>query len=294
MGSPKKRFNPIWGAAIAVLACTKNRNAILGWSVGTFLFVLGAIVYAYFGASLATSATASIGFGIALSFGRKWYRIIMCRVEQHTEHLKAVTVLSGMMDGPPVYWSPHAVAPETLCLILHLLHCLRARRILELGSGISTLFIAKLLKDSGSGTIHSFDHDKRWADVTAAGLQERGLGHVAHVTVAPLEKIDVRGEIFTWYCLPNFEPGETVDFIIVDGPPAWQGDDLARLPALYQLRGAMNANTVVVLDDANRGWETEVARRWRRDFPDLRFQKIDVGRGLLVVSESTMVFDLLP
>ena len=51
---------------------------------------------------------------------------------------------------------------------------------------------------------------------------------------------------------------------------------------------------VLVLDDAGRGGESEIARQWQRDFPDLHFRMVGVGRGLFVASVQKSTLDLLP
>jgi hypothetical protein len=109
-----------------------------------------------------------------------------------------------------------------------------------------------------------------------------------------LQKLQVNGRDQSWYSLPSF-PLETVyDLILVDGPPSSSTDPLARLPALHQLHQLIGERTVPILDDANREWETEVARRWQQDFPELKFKKLSTGRGLLVVAKYPDIFDLLP
>ena len=82
--------------------------------------------------------------------------------------------------------------------------------------------------------------------------------------------------------------------IVVDGPPSWQGDAMARLPALYQLRAHLSDRGVLVLDDAGRPGEQSVAAPWRRDFPELHFRMVRTGRGLFVASVQSSTLDLLP
>ena len=47
--------------------------------------------------------------------------------------------IAATSAGIPVYWSGHAITPETLKLIQHLIDSMGVRSVLELGSGISTL-----------------------------------------------------------------------------------------------------------------------------------------------------------
>jgi hypothetical protein len=49
-----------------------------------------------------------------------------------------------------------------------------------------------------------------------------------------------------------------------------------------------------VLDDAARQGERDIGDQWRRDFPDLHFKLVSVGRGLLVAAVQREALDLLP
>ena len=197
------------------------------------LFALGTATYGFFEIGFAISALISAGFGIVVWLGRKWRYEILSKIDHQTEHLRAVSVLTRTLEGPPVFWSPHAIAPETLYLILHLLEEVSACRVLELGSGISTLYVANFFRLRGYGTIQSFDHDERWAKIATANLEARALGDHAKITEVALRNISFLNRTTVWYDLPKFDADEAFDFVIIDGPPSWHGDGLARLPALY-------------------------------------------------------------
>lgn len=277
------------------MEASQFRSLLLAISVGFSIGALAFLSKALIGDTAAISLSLALGFACTLYFGRKWHHETLRNLHRQTEKLKAITSLSGMMKDQPIYWSEHAFAPETLSLIMHLLQCLEPKRILELGSGISTLFVSAYLKNRPGTSLRSFDDNQRWADITQSRLQERNLaGNHVQVRAGPLVAIEVQGQKHQWYPIDPLPAGETYDFIIVDGPPSWHGDGLARLPTLYQLSPSMTEKSVLVLDDAHREWESEVAKRWQRDFPHLHFRKVDIGRGLLVVSASKSVFDLLP
>jgi predicted O-methyltransferase YrrM len=255
--------------------------------VGAFIIVICDRTWSV----LITSACLA---ALATAFSRKWHREILVRIEAQTEHLQAVSALSAALDGAPVYWSRYAFAPESLCLILYIVQSLRIRTVLELGSGISTLAIAKQLKARGLGRIDSFDHNQRWCEISLQTLADHGLETASQVGTAPLTTVQVAGEAFQWYQLPKFVDGASYDLILVDGPPSSSTNPLARLPALYELHHLMSEKSVLIMDDADREWETAVGNRWQQDFPDMHFRKVRIGRGLLVGSTSKDVFELLP
>jgi predicted O-methyltransferase YrrM len=159
---------------------------------------------------------------------------------------------------------------------------------------LSTLLIAHSFRRSGNGKVLSFDDDARWAEQTQTSLARENLEAFAEVRVAALKDVTTGGRTAPWYDLSGLDPEARFDLVIVDGPPAWKGDSLARLPALYILRRHLSEHGVLVLDDAERPGEREIARQWQRDFPDLHFRMVAVGRGLFVASVEKSTLDLFP
>jgi predicted O-methyltransferase YrrM len=251
--------------------------AILGAPVGLYLVV-----------------AVGCGTGIAVAFGRRWHRQAVARTESQTTHLRSAIGIAATAGGMPTYWTEHSITPETLTQIQQLIAALGVRRVLELGSGLSTLLLAHAFRRAGEGAVLSLDDDARWAAQTTATLKREGLSGFAEVHVAPLRDVTAGGRTAPWYDLSGVGAGARFDLVIVDGPPAWKGDRVARLPALYELRKHLGENGVLVLDDAGRGGEAEIARQWQRDFPDLHFRMVGVGRGLFVASVQKSTLDLLP
>lgn len=259
------------------------------------IMVPGAILAAC-GAPPVAAVIVTIGGATAaiLTLNRRWYRQIIARLDSQTTHLRSTIGHAATAGGLPVFWSEHAITPETLAVVQHLSESLQLRRVLELGSGVSTLLLANGFRRAGEGHVLSLDDDARWAEQSAATIRREQLDGFAEVRVAPLVAVNAGGRQSQWYDISSLDADARFDLIIVDGPPAWRGDALARLPALYQLRRHLSDNGVLVLDDAGRGGETEVAQRWQKDFPDLHYRMVGVGRGLFVASVRQSSLDLLP
>lgn len=234
------------------------------------------------------------GVGVVVAFGRRWYRQITARMESQTVHLRSTIGIAATAGEMPTYWTEHSITPETLTQIQQLIAALDVRQVLELGSGLSTLLIAHAFRRAGAGKVLSLDDDARWAAQTNATLKRENLDDFAEVRVAPLKDVTSGGRTAPWYDLSSLDEQARFDLVIVDGPPAWKGDSMARLPALYELRRRLGDNGVLVLDDASRGGETAIVQQWRRDFPDLHFRMVGVGRGLFVASVQKSTLDLLP
>jgi len=131
-------------------------------------------------------------------------------------------------------WSASAMRPSGVA-VLNEIFVNRRRCVVELGSGVSTFFIARLLRQRG-GHIWTVEHDERWADLVGEELASEGLGDVVTVVHAPLTPIQSEwpDEEASWYdqsCLKEMTAGAPVDLLIVDGPPAYEaGREHARYP----------------------------------------------------------------
>ena len=261
--------------------------AIIAVLPGIFLWAVGAP------AALAPLASIAVAVVAILALGRRWYRQIIARIDAQTTRLQSAIGIAGS-SAIPVFWSEHAITPEALKLLQHLVDGQTAPAVLELGSGVSTLLLAETFRRRGAGSVLSFDDDVRWAGHTTGKLRQEGLEAIAEVRAVPLDDVEAGGRRSKWYDLSGLDGSARFDLIVVDGPPSWQGDAMARLPALYQLRAHLSDRGVLVLDDAGRPGEQSVAAQWRRDFPELHFRMVRTGRGLFVASVQSSTLDLLP
>jgi predicted O-methyltransferase YrrM len=170
---------------------------------------------------------------------------------------------------PPM--SGWAVAPETAELLAVLVRRHRPSRVLELGSGASTVILGLALRRAGGGTLVSIDHDAAWAGQTRGWLADHGLGGV-RVEVAPLV-----GDP-PWYELPEMKG--PFDLLFVDGPPVRTGPR-ARWPALSRLRSVLAPGAIVVADDADRDRDTIEA--WLAETPGLTCEWMAIEKGAAVL-----------
>jgi hypothetical protein len=150
------------------------------------------------------------------------------------------------------------------------------RTVVELGSGATTLVLAKALELQGSGDLHSYDQNAEFVAAVARWLADHGAA--AHLHCAPLSK-RTRDWPGLWYDLKEL-PTE-IDLLVIDGPP-WAVHPYAR-GAAEALFSRLSEGGLVVLDDAARPGERVVARRWRRSWPSLEFRFESGGsKGTLI------------
>jgi predicted O-methyltransferase YrrM len=167
-------------------------------------------------------------------------------------------------------WTRSALRPSTILVLLQEIELHQHSCIVELGSGISTLYISLLLQGTNRRLI-SVDNDSDWQAVVrkqaaSLGLSLDGVSFI-HAPLAPYSDQRHSGN---WYDCQAIKTGlgdSRIDCLLVDGPQAKADrNPRARYPALPALRSCMRENFVVFLDDCNRPGEQAIAKDWSNDF----------------------------
>ena len=200
----------------------------------------------------------------------------------------ALVALTG--SGPYLPWGAGTMRVAGLVAVLNDVVLSGRCCVVELGSGTSTVLLARLLRSTHphGGYVHvAVEHDGPWADWVAAQLAREGLATCSTVVRAPLVEHPHGQDGTLWYDdavlragLDAALAGRPVDLLVVDGPPADTADKvLARYPALPVLADRLAPGATVVLDDVERPGEQEVLRRWEDRF-GLRFEQRAAVAGL--------------
>lgn len=180
--------------------------------------------------------------------------------------LRALQALGGRY----LPWSAWAMRPSGLLAVLNEVVLGSRERILECGSGISTIYLARLLAERG-GVVLSLEHDPDWAGFVEEALEAEGLGERARVVLAPLEEHAAALDGNAWYRSSAVQDAVqalegAIDLLVVDGPPAGRREiSLSRYPAVPVLGDALAPNAIVILDDALRPGEARVLERWEEE-----------------------------
>lgn len=176
-----------------------------------------------------------------------------------------------------------AASADFLKLLADLVREDKPAVVVECGSGLSTVVIARCLQLNGRGQVFSLEHMEKFAAQTRKELDRRGLSEWACVLDAPLERRDCDGREYHWYRAAVL-PDLPIDLLIVDGPPARTGVG-PRYPAGPVLFPRLSPGGAVLVDDAGRPEELAVIERWRQAFPALGFKRNieDYEKGVCVV-----------
>lgn len=174
-----------------------------------------------------------------------------------------------------------AIDSQALAHLLAVVEERRPRRILELGSGTSTIWLGYLCQSFG-GKLVSLDHLEHYLSLTRGAVHRHDLNDVIDTRLAPLEATECDGKNFDWYSLAAMADLSEIDMLIVDGPPAATGPQ-ARYPSLPKLINQLAPHATVILDDAHRDDEAEIVDSWMEAYPE--FEHIEKGTSRLAVLE---------
>lgn len=180
------------------------------------------------------------------------------------------------LDHPLPPTRGFAAAPDALVELVRLVDQVSPEQVVELGSGVSTIVLARRLQQVGRGRLTALEHLPEHAERTRAELARQGLLDVAEVVDAPLVDVSLGDASWRWYVTERV-PG-TIDLLFVDGPPSGTGP-LARYPALPMLRERLTPGSVILVDDGDRPDERQVVERWQAEVPGLQATHLALTKG---------------
>ena len=167
-----------------------------------------------------------------------------------------------------------AASPDFLLSLFEISRTTKPRLVVELGSGVSTLVLAK----SGAKKIVSLDHSLEYGEQTRAMLRNHRVRGV-EIRVDDLEKYHGG---YSWYSRASLKGISKIDLLVIDGPPSATNPD-ARYPALENLLPLLSARATIMLDDANRADERKLADAFLAALPNhkLRFLYHEKGTAII-------------
>lgn len=168
-----------------------------------------------------------------------------------------------------------AASPDLLLTISDLVRIHKPGLVVELGSGVSTLIVAK----SGAKKVISIDDSEEFAGKTRELLKTHGVRGV-EIRVAPLQR-HISG--VDWYDTSKLNDLRKIDFLIIDGPPGSK-NPAARSPAHAELVNRISVNAIIVIDDVNRDGERELAQAFAQSLPNHVLTFYPHEKGTAVIS----------
>jgi hypothetical protein len=192
--------------------------------------------------------------------------------EQRLDDTLSMGMLQSLITGYPYLpFSCSSLRPFCMVNILNDIVLNNHGNIIEFGSGLSTIMMARLIqKNKLDGKILSVDHHKGWVSILESIIEKEELGSTIELVYAPLKETSFGEGNIQWYdpeLLDGYIGNRKFDLVIIDGPPAWEkGKEMARYPALPYIIGKLNSNFSIYLDDANRSGEQSILQQWTKDY----------------------------
>ena len=164
------------------LAKEKIKSIGLGITAGLAGIALSEYIFICFGA-ITMDAAIPVFTGVAIIIGTAHYWKTLHIKTMHDEfkqvknHLallgnsiaetQGLVQLSGLNQPYPMpFGGSWALTPDAAAILASEIAIRRPNTIIELGSGVSTVMVGRLLKQMGCGRLVSLDHDPGWAEET--------------------------------------------------------------------------------------------------------------------------------
>jgi predicted O-methyltransferase YrrM len=190
-------------------------------------------------------------------------------------------------------WSIYSLKPTDVVRVLNEIVVYQKSCILECGAGISTYYIAKILRDRG-GHLYSLEHDQQWANVIQELLEKSHLSPFVSMISVPLREAKFGIDGCFWYdeqLISHQLSGLKFDLLLVDGPPAADTAQMyARYPAVPTLKEFLAEDCTIILDDVDRPGEREIISRWEK-LLGIRFKKY-LADGRVAIGRSQHGFEI--
>jgi predicted O-methyltransferase YrrM len=168
-----------------------------------------------------------------------------------------------------------AASPDLLLTLAQLVRKHNPKLVVELGSGVSTLVVAK----AGAKKVISIDNSGEFAEKTREVLKEHKVRGV-EIRVAQL-KAHISG--VEWYDTAVIKDLKRIDLLIVDGPPGSKNPE-ARMPARAEFIAKLSPKAIIVIDDVNREGERKLAESFAKALPNHVLTIYPHEKGTAVIS----------
>ena len=147
----------------------------------------------------------------------------------------------------PVYPVRSAATYSYLYLLLRAVQEIESLRILELGSGLSTVLLEQLRTRFGF-QLTSLEHDEHWVDL----IRSQGVDSIVH---ADLVEREILGYTSRAYDSRVLDAGQRFNVLLVDGPR--RSRRRSRWTALEYIENWLEEDFMIIFDDAERPGEID-------------------------------------
>ena len=208
---------------------------------------------------------------------RQSSKVIEKSIRQSYRQSEAFAQLISLMrfDAPLPPTRNWAASPDLLLTLHHHAHTSSPQVVLDLGSGLSTLILAK---SAPAARIVSVDNSPEFAAKTTHILRSHNITNV-DLRVAPL---NAHSSGVDWYQSSALAGIDEIDLLFIDGPPGSKNPH-ARHPAFDECLHLLSPRAIVIIDDIGRDGERELAQKFADALPNHTLEFLDHEKGTAVL-----------
>ena len=179
-----------------------------------------------------------------------------------------------------------ALAPSSCRFLAAFIRATGARRVLEFGSGFSSLMMAREIGALEDNFLLSIDSSPYYSGLAKEALENSEAQAKVEFRVAPLRPKFYGMRLLLTYGLPKglLEAMGPFDLVLIDAPH----HDYGREAVFYDAFPAVAPGGYLILDDANReGMEKNYVRNWDAAYGDAiqPYLLEGIGNGLSVIEK---------
>jgi hypothetical protein len=214
-----------------------------------------------------------------LRISRVDMRVLAAQHRETQAHMSLLQFLRFVAPFPST--DTFASASDLLLYLANTIVAEKPRLIVECGSGVSTLVMARTVQLMSLSTrIVALEHDPKYVRKSNRLLEIHDLVAFAEIRHAPLRPVSLAGHETEWYDPDRLDGLTAIGLLLVDGPPTATGPS-ARYPAIPLLHQQLAQDSIVLLDDTARSDEADVARRWAdEELSGFERSEVRFARGL--------------
>lgn len=182
------------------------------------------------------------------------------------ESLHKISKIINQLNGYYPYTSS-ALSPRLLEIVMNDIIINNRKKIVEIGSGISTIVISKLIKTNLIDCqFYSIEENAAWMSVLKSHLEKEDLNKYCHLVNIPVKLKNNEYE-FDEKIMSNFilNLGD-IDMLIIDGPIAANKTKDIRRHILPRFIKSLGDKYSIYLDDTNRKSEIVTIKEWESKY----------------------------
>lgn len=177
-----------------------------------------------------------------------------------------------------------AISADALVHVVRDIQARQAPKVLEFGTGLSTIAIASLLRRMGAGTHIAVEHNPEYLKAVESDLAAYGLKDLVELRHLPIVDYAAAPPMTACRSYDLSERDVSFDIALVDGPITAEFGAATRMAPLEWCIRRLSPEASIYLDDAGRIEEKEIIAALRASHPNIAVDSLDAEKGLVRIS----------